>query len=106
MNRWGWEVWRFVESGTGRIRIVSWMHPFCMVCTKDGKVSTIRVGKAKEEGCDEWNVEKAPEEYCGVVIRSSTRKRWILNRGDGGGLATTNKIEGESDVWCLDPAHS
>ncbi len=64
-----------------------------MACPKDGKVSTIGVGKVKEEGCDEWNVEKAPEGYCGVVIRSSTRKRWILNQGDGGSLATTHKIE-------------
>ncbi len=49
-----------MKAGAGRVHIVSWMHPFCMVCSKNGKVFMIGVGKAKEEGCDEWNMEKAP----------------------------------------------
>jgi hypothetical protein len=36
----GWEVWRFVETGSGKVRIVSWMHPFCIVSNQDGQVTT------------------------------------------------------------------
>ena len=48
----GWEVWRFIETGGGKVRIVSWMHLFCIICDYEGKVSTAAVGKA-QKGQDE-----------------------------------------------------
>lgn len=107
-DRRGWEVWRFVEMGGGKVRIVSWMHSqFCIACNHDGKVSTVGIGKA-EEGCDEWTVEKAPEGYEGVVIKSVACARRMLCRSDndGGGLSTMQEFEGNCVVWQLDAAHS
>lgn len=100
----GWEVWRFIEVGGGRVRIVSWMHPFCIVCNHEGKVSTVGIGKAGE-GCDEWTVEKAPEGCSGVVIKSVACARRILSHGEDG-LSTIQEFEGENGVWQLDAAHS
>eukprot|EP00985_Skeletonema_marinoi_P006915 scaffold3024_cov115-Skeletonema_marinoi.AAC.1 len=102
----GWEVWRFVEMGGGKVRIVSWMHSqFCIACNHEGKVSTIGIGKA-EEGCDEWTVEKAPEGCTGVVIKSVACARRMLCRREGGGLSTMQEFEGDCGVWQLDAAHS
>ena len=105
----GWEVWRFVEMGGGKVRIVSWMHSqFCIASNHEGKVSTIGIGKA-EEGCDEWTVEKAPEGHIGVVIKSVACARRMLSRRDGeggGGLLTIQEFEGDCGVWQLDAAHS
>ena len=104
----GWEVWRFVEMGSGKVRIVSWMHSqFCIACNHEGKVSTIGIGKA-EEGCDEWTVEKAPEGHEGVVIKSVACARRILCRhdGEGGGLSTMQEFVGGCCLWHLDAAHS
>lgn len=104
----GWEVWRFVEMGGGKVRIVSWMHSqFCIACNHEGKVSTVGIGKA-EEGCDEWTVEKAPEGYEGVVVKSVACARRMLCRSDndGGGLSTMQEFEGDCSVWQLDAAHS
>ncbi|KAL7527909.1 hypothetical protein ACHAXR_003095 [Thalassiosira sp. AJA248-18] len=100
----GWEVWRFIEMGAGKVRIVSWMHPFCIVCNHEGKVSTVGIDNA-EEGCDEWTVEKAPDGHNGVVIKSVACARRILSHGEEG-LTTTQEMEGESGVWQLDAAHS
>jgi len=103
----GWEVWRFVEMGGGKLRIVSWMHPFCIVCTRDGKASTITIGKAEEAGhCDEWTIEKAPEGYTGVVVRSAGTARKVLSRGEGGIFIMTQELDGGNGVWRLDAAHS
>ncbi|KAL7500372.1 hypothetical protein ACHAWT_008474 [Skeletonema menzelii] len=104
----GWEVWRFVEMGGGKVRIVSWMHSqFCISCNHEGKVSTIGIGKA-EEGCDEWTVEKAPDGHEGVVIKSVACAKRILCRhdGEGGGLSTMQEFEGDCGLWHLDAAHS
>jgi len=105
----GWEVWRFVEMGGGKVRIVSWMHSqFCIACNHEGKVSTIGIGKA-EEGCDEWIVEKAPEGYLGVVIKSVACARRLLCRrdgeGGGGGLSTMKDFHPQC-LWQFDAAHS
>jgi hypothetical protein len=118
----GWEVWRFVELGNGKVRIVSWMHSqFCIACYHvDGRVSTVAVGKGDggDMWCDEWTVEKAPDGHDGVVIKSVACARRILCRqqregsegaiggGGGGGLSTVQEFEGESCVWQLDAAHS
>lgn len=104
-DRRGWEVWRFVEAGAGKVRVVSWMHPFCVACTHEGRVSAVGVGRA-EEMCDEWTVEKAPGGRAGVVLRSAACARRVLARGEGGGLTTTQELEGTSGVWQLDAAHS
>lgn len=104
----GWEVWRFVEMGGGKVRIVSWMHSqFCIACNHEGKVSTVGIGKA-EEGCDEWTAEKAPEGYEGVVVKSVACARRMLCRSDdeGGGLSTMQEFDGDCNVWQLDAAHS
>ena len=104
----GWEVWRFVEMGGGKVRIVSWMHSqFCIACNHEGKISTIGIGKA-EEGCDEWTVEKASEGYSGVIIKSVACARRLLCRynGDGGGLSTVQEFEGDCCVWQVDAAHT
>ncbi|KAL7554845.1 hypothetical protein ACHAWF_018384 [Thalassiosira exigua] len=101
----GWEVWRFVEMGGGALRIVSWMHSqFCLACTHKGAVQTAGIGEV-DEGCDLWTVEKAPEGYCGVVIKSAACARRMLCRGEQG-LYATQELEGEAGVWQLDAAHS
>lgn len=102
-DRRGWEVWRFIETGGGKVRIVSWMHPFCIVCNHEGKVTTAAVGQA-EVGYDEWTVEKAPDGYTGVIIKSVGCEKRILFHG-GEGLSLSEVLE-ESGVWRLDAAHS
>ena len=44
----GREVWRFVETGSGKVRIFSWMHLFCIVSNQDGQVTTAAIGKVEE----------------------------------------------------------
>ena len=102
-DRRGWEVWRFIETGGGRVRIVSWMHPFCIVCNHEGKVTTAAVGQA-EEAYDEWTVEKAPDGHDGVIIKSVGCENRKLFHGEEG-LSLTEALE-ENGVWRLDAAHS
>jgi len=54
----------------------------------------------------EWTVEKAPQGYEGVVIRSVACAHRILSRTDENTLATTQELEGQKGVWQLDAAHS
>lgn len=104
-DRRGWEVWRFIETGGGKVKIVSWMHQqYCLGCDHDGKISTISAGKA-HEGCDEWTVEKAVDGYEGVIIKSVACARRVLCHSENG-LTTTQELEGESGIWQLDAAHS
>lgn len=54
--------------------------------------------------CVEWTAERAPGGN-GVVIRSAECARRVLCR-DGSGLSTTEELESDKGVWCLDAAHS
>ena len=101
----GWEVWRFIETGGGKVRIVSWMHPFCIICDHEGKVSTAAVGKA-QKGQDEWTVVKARSGHNGVVLTSVVCPQRILCHDKEESLSTTDVLENENGIWQLDAAHS
>ena len=109
-DRRGWEVFRLVESGGGRVRIVSWMHPFCVACDGEGAVRSVGADGTDGDGpepdvCAEWTVERASGGRTGVVIRSAGRGRRVLRR-DGGGLSTEDWPGSDGCVWTLDAAHS
>jgi len=117
----GWEVWRFIESGGGKLRICSWMHSQHFVCCHpdDGRVVTCSSAKVQDEaqtrdgddrnsgGMDEWYVEAAPGQEVGVVIRSASSKHlgdFLFHTDDG--VFTSGMFEGQPSVWHLNAGHS
>lgn len=67
-------------------------------------MTTSAIGKAKE-GCDEWIIQKAPDEFDGVVIKPAAFATRILCRGNDG-LITCDSLVDDNGVWQLDAAHS
>lgn len=75
----GWEVFRFVEAGSGFVRIVSWVHSQWMLrCNATGELQTgtQSVRHSEEEWDFLWAVERATNGN-GVVIRSSRYGRFL-----------------------------
>lgn len=97
-DRRGWEVWRFIESGEGKVRICSWMHSqHFLCCDGEGRVRTCSAGGDEiGEGWDKWTVERAPTELPveGVFIKSQGGRLLCFDEdkeegemgADGGGL--------------------
>ena len=111
----GWEVFRFIESGGGKLRICSWMHSQHFLCcdSKDGAVITCGASRMVDEGpeigMDEWYVEKAPGRYAseGVVIRSASSKHlgdFLCHTEEG--VFTSVHFDEEASVWHLNSGHS
>ena len=111
----GWEVFRFIESGGGKLRICSWMHSQHFLCcdSKDGAVITCGASRMVDEGpeigMDEWYVEKAPGRYAseGVVIRSASSKHlgdFLCHTEEG--VFTSVHFDEKASVWHLNSGHS
>ena len=111
----GWEVFRFIESGGGKLRICSWMHSQHFLCCdpEDGAVITCGASRIVDEGpeigMDEWYVEKAPGRYAseGVVIRSASSKHlgdFLCHTEEG--VFTSVHFDEEASVWHLNAGHS
>eukprot|EP00980_Cylindrotheca_fusiformis_P010828 scaffold2447_cov110-Cylindrotheca_fusiformis.AAC.10 len=107
-NRKGWEVFRFMESGHGFVKISSWMHSQWLLCsTKDGKVSTCShaesfrdyrppeiKGNEKGEGEEEKKEEKENENK---PTEDSSYKccNWAIEKSpNGDGVIIRSKTHG------------
>ena len=111
----GWEVFRFIECGGGKLRICSWMHSQHFLCCdpEDGSVMTCSasriVDEGPETGMDEWYVEKAPGQYAseGVVIRSASSKRlgdFLCHTEEC--VFTSVHFDEKASLWHLNAGHS
>ena len=110
----GWEVFRFIECGGGKLRICSWMHSQHFLCCnpEDGSVMTCSashiVDEGPEIGMDEWYVEKAPGQYAseGVVIRSASSKRlgdFLCHTEEG--VFISVHFDEKASLWHLNAGH-
>ena len=111
----GWEVFRFIECGGGKLRICSWMHSQHFLCCnpEDGSVMTCSASRIVDEGpeigMDEWYVEKAPGQYAseGVVIRSASSKRlgdFLCHTEEG--VFISVHFDEKASLWHLNAGHS
>jgi hypothetical protein len=111
----GWEVFRFIECGGGKLRICSWMHSQHFLCCnpEDGSVMTCSASRIVDEGpeigMDEWYVEKAPGQCAseGVVIRSASSNRlgdFLCHTEEG--VLTSVHFDEEASLWHLNAGHS
>jgi hypothetical protein len=75
----GWEVWRFIEAGDGKVRISSWMHPNqYLASTNEGDVLTCTMTDHQQQQCNKdllWYVQKDTSSN-GVVIKSFVEHRF------------------------------
>lgn len=97
----GWEVWRFIEAGNGNVRISSWTHSQHILCSdSSGKVTTT---KNLLGDWEKWIVERAPDGFDGIIIKSVSHGRYL--RSNGGHIDTSERFEGTSTTWHLDAGH-
>lgn len=64
----GWEVFRFVEAGDGRLLITSWTH-YSKVLSCNAKGDVFTTENNKGDNCDKWTVQKA-KDSSGVLLES------------------------------------
>lgn len=101
-NAWGgWEVWRFIEVGEGRLIITSWTHDSRVLCSDpDGKIQTT---KNKHGAWEEWTVERSSDS--GVLIQSAAHPGRFLCFNETNGLFTSDDSTQEGVEWRLEPAN-
>lgn len=101
-NVWGgWEVWRFIEIGAGRLIITSWTHDSKVLASDpDGKVHTT---ENKLGTWEEWTVERSDS---GVLIQSVAHPGRYLCFNDNNNLFTTPDRNQKGIEWCLETANS
>jgi len=97
----GWEVWRFIEAGEGDVRISSWTHNRVLCDDASGNVISTENLLGDWE---KWKVERAPDGFEGVVIRSRSHGRYL--RSDGEQINTSRLFEGSSTTWHLSAGHN
>lgn len=101
-NNWkGWEVWRFIEAGNGDVRISSWTHERVLCDDASGKVISTENLLGDWE---KWRVERAPDGFEGVVIKSRSHGRYL--RSDAEEVNTSKLFDGSSTTWHLSAGHS
>jgi len=97
----GWEVWRFIGVGDGDVLISSRTHDRVLQDDPFGKVTSTQNSAGDWQ---KWKVERAPDGFDGVVIRSRSLGRYL--RSDGEAVSTTRLFDGAGTTWHLGAAHS
>jgi len=97
----GWEVWRFIEAGDGDVRITSWTHDRVLCDDATGNVISTENLLGDWE---KWKVERAPDGFEGVVIKSRSHGRYL--RSDGVQVNTSKLFDGSLTTWHLSAGHS
>jgi len=97
----GWEVWRFIEAGEGDVRISSWTHNRVLCDDATGNVISTENMRGDWE---KWKIERAPDGFEGVVIKSRSHGRYL--QSDGEQIITSKLFDGSSTTWHLTAAHS
>lgn len=99
----GWEIWRFIEAGYGHVRISNWTHNGKFICSDDqGKVWTTDNHLGEWEL---WNVERAPNNADGVVIKSVSHHRFLAAMNDSW-ISTSNDFCGNVTTWQTEAANA
>lgn len=97
----GWEVWRFIEAGNSHVRITSWTHSTKVLRSfSHGGVSSC------EDLLDDstlWSIERAPNGYFGVAIKSVLHNRFLYVDNDE--IRTSKRFDGEMSTWQLSSGH-
>jgi len=102
-NSKGWEVWRFMEAGDGRVRISNWTHKDKMLyCGTDGIISTTDTRDVPMDLC-KWEVQRAPHGFHGVTIRSFHGKYLSVTSGN---ICTQDSFTGQHSTWQLGAGNS
>jgi len=97
----GWEVWRFIEAGEGDVRISSWTHNRVLCDNASGNVISTENLLGDWE---KWKVERAPDGFEGVVIKSRSHGRYL--QSDGEQISTSRLFGGSSATWDLSAGHN
>eukprot|EP00521_Asterionellopsis_glacialis_P006223 CAMPEP_0195284088 /NCGR_PEP_ID=MMETSP0707-20130614/2418_1 /TAXON_ID=33640 /ORGANISM="Asterionellopsis glacialis, Strain CCMP134" /LENGTH=378 /DNA_ID=CAMNT_0040343383 /DNA_START=681 /DNA_END=1817 /DNA_ORIENTATION=+ len=105
-TRGGWEVWRFLEVGDGTVRISNWTHKDKVLCSgRDGNVWTSTFGtNLQGDDCEKWEIQRAPPEYDGVIIRSVSHGMYLSISSDGH-ICTKDVFAGRISTWQLGAGH-
>mmetsp|Transcript_14012 Transcript_14012/g.21279 ORF Transcript_14012/g.21279 Transcript_14012/m.21279 type:complete len:552 (+) Transcript_14012:79-1734(+) len=99
----GWEVWRFIEAGNDHVRISNWTHQKKFLCSdSDGTVWTSNNHLGSWEM---WKVERAPNGYNGVVLKSVSHGRFLKAAVNGSPVSTSPTFDGFSTTWHTDAGH-
>jgi hypothetical protein len=103
-NKKGWEVWRFVETGGGFVKITSWVHDEkTLYSDQEGLVQTVEKREKTANIEDKWKVQKASYGLHGVIIQAVSSDRYL--RLKNGTIDTTDVFEETSCVWHLTSAN-
>ena len=98
----GWEVFRFIEDGDGRLVITSWTHS-SKVLSCDAKGDVITKEHNKRDDCDKWTVQRA-KDNTGVLLESVTFPGRFLCLDDDS-LCIVENIEHMGVTWDLQAAN-
>jgi hypothetical protein len=98
----GWEVFRFIEDGDGRLVITSWTHDSKFLSC-DAKGDVIMKEQNKRDDCDKWTVQKA-KHSSGVLLESVTFPGRFLCF-DGDSLCIVENMEHIGVTWDLQAAN-
>jgi hypothetical protein len=98
----GWEVFRFIEDGDGRLVITSWTHD-SKVLSCDAKGDVLMKEQNKRDDCDKWTVQKA-KDSSGVLLESVTFPGRFLCFDDDS-LRIVENMERIGVTWDLQAAN-